>query len=258
MRSFLQHVDAVDRRIRRRKRLLFCFDFDGTLSPIVAHPRDAKLPPAWRKRLRALAAHPRITVAVVTGRVLSDIRRRVRLPGLVYAASHGCDVWRDGRFFARRGAEHRVPMKAIGRAMDAAFARERGVVVESKETSVAVHYRLVPRARKAAVKRRALQILQPSLDRHDWSLLHGKQLVEVRPRRSWDKGDAVRFIHKRFAPTALPLYFGDDTTDEDAFRALGRSGVTVRVGRKRGSAAQYVVPSLDAIAPWLDALLEAF
>ena len=123
---------------------------------------------------------------------------------------------------------------------------------------MAAHYRMVAPSKRAAVRARARAMMRSYAERHGWDLLSGKMVLEVRPRDSWDKGDAVRWIWRRYAPTALPIYFGDDTTDEDAFRALRRRGVTVRVGQKRGSAAEYVVAQLDDAAPWIDWMLEEF
>ena len=258
MLKFVSHLDKVMGRCRRKGRLLLLFDFDGTLSPIVDHPYKARLPLPWRRRLRNLSRHPRITVGVVTGRVISDIRRRVGVPGLILAANHGYEVWRGGRCVFRKGGRFRTAMKALGRAMAKELGSFPGVIVESKEYSVAVHYRMVSSSEKPAVRSKALRIAMPYCRRHRWEVMRGKQLIEVRPADSWNKGKAVMWIWQRYAPSALPVYFGDDTTDEDACRALGRRGVTVRVGQRRGSLARYVVNNLDEIRTWVRWLLEEF
>lgn len=258
MLRFVSHINKIMKRCRRKGRLLVLYDFDGTLSPIVGHPHRAALPPVWRRRLKVLARHPRITVGVVTGRVISDIRRRVGVPGLILAANHGYEVWRGGRRVFRKGGRFRVPMKALGRTLVRELGSIPGVIVESKEYSVGVHYRMVSSRKKAAVRSQAVRIATPFCDRHRWEIMRGKQLIEVRPADVWNKGKAVMWIWRRYAPASLPVYFGDDTTDEDAFRALGRRGITVRVGARRGSAARYMVGDLDQTVPWVEWLMEEF
>ena len=258
MLRFVSHINKIVERCRRKGRLLLLYDFDGTLSPIVDHPYKAKLPASWRRRLGNLSGHPRITVGVVTGRVISDIRRRVGVPGLILAANHGYEVWRGGRCVFRKGGQFRKSMKALGRALAKELGSVPGVIVESKEYSVAVHYRLVPQRKKPAVRSKTMRIVGPYCRRHRWEVMRGKQLIEVRPANFWNKGKAVMWIWRRYAPSALPVYFGDDTTDEDAFRTLGRRGITVRVGARRGSLARYVVDDLDETGPWVRWLLEEF
>jgi len=72
-------------------------------------------------------------------------------------------------------------------------------------------------------------------------------LIEVRPALHWNKGNAVLWIWRRLAPKYVPFYIGDDVTDEDAFSALRPYGITVRIGRKTGSHAQYYIPSLRTL-----------
>ena len=88
----------------------------------------------------------------------------------------------------------------------------------------------------------------PLLEKYGLQLTRGKMLMEVRPALHWNKGKAVLWIWRRLAPKYVPFYIGDDVTDEDAFSALRPYGITVRIGRKTASHAQYYIPSLRILA----------
>ncbi len=255
MQSFSKNIESIERRVRRCDRLLMLFDFDGTLAPIVEHPNDARMAPGWRDRLAALVRHRRITAGIVTGRVIADIRRRVSVPGLVLSVNHGFEIWRGNRCLLRRGVRFRKAMKAYRRIVTAALKNVHGVVIENKAYSVAVHYRMVASGEKAAVRRTTMQLAAPFVEHHGGQLLRGKQVLELRSNDDWNKGHAALWIRDHLASGALPFYVGDDTTDEDAFRALGRRGITVRVGRRKDSAAQYVVRDIEEIVPLVEWIL---
>lgn len=193
-----------------------------------------------------------ITVGIVTGRVVSDIRRKVGVRGVILAANHGYEVWRGGRCVLRKGGRFRAAMKALGRSVEERLGDVRGMVIENKEYSVAMHYRLVSSKKKPWVKREIARIASPYCDRHSWEMMRGKEVIEIRPRDFWNKGSAVEWIRKRYAPKAFTFYIGDDTTDEDAFRALAGSGVTVRAGMCAGSAARYFVRDIEEIVPFVE------
>ena len=230
-------------------------DYDGTLTPIVDDPAAATLPQAMRATLAGLAE--RWPVAVISGRGLEDLRERVGLDDLVYAGSHGFELAGPGFAFTAEHAEEFLP------ALDAAEAalRERlagieGHQVERKRFAVAVHYRRLADPADAARVERAVDAVlaeQPRLRKG-----HGKKVFQVQPRLAWDKGRAVTWLLGRLGldgDDVVPLYIGDDLTDEDAFRALsGRGiGVVLRDG-ERTTAADYALDDPDDVRRFLEAL----
>jgi len=83
-------LDCVQEIAGHSDRLGVFLDYDGTLTPIISHPQDAWLTDSMRQTLRELAGS--LPVAVLSGRDLHDVRRRVDIDGIVYAGSHGFDI----------------------------------------------------------------------------------------------------------------------------------------------------------------------
>lgn len=209
------------------RRPAFFFDFDGTLSDIVDEPGAATLVTGAGKALESLAAlYP---VAVLSGRGLDDIRDRVDIPGIWYAGSHGFEmVAPDGTYHANATAAEAVP--ALERA--AAELAERlssipGVVVEHKRYAVAVHYRNAPEGSAAPVT----AAVHEAGRRGELRVTSGRMVVELRPNLDWDKGRTLEWIAREIdgTETLLPIFIGDDLTDEDAFDAVLHDGIGIVV-----------------------------
>ncbi len=220
---------ATPRAILERaagRRLALFLDYDGTLTPIVERPEDAVLAPETREALRRLAG--RHALAIVSGRDLADVRARVGLAGLTYAGSHGFDIDGPAGSHVHEAARDSAPrLAAAAGELERETAALAGVQVERKRFAVAVHFRRarptdVP-AVEAAVDR--------ALARHaGLRKTGGKMIFELRPDVDWDKGRAVLWLIETLRlGDALPVYIGDDVTDEDAFRALAGRGLGIAV-----------------------------
>ncbi len=247
--------ETLARRLARA-RVLLCLDYDGTLVPIASRPRHATFDEAGRRLLRALARH--IPIAIVSGRARTAVRALVRVPGLWYVGNHGLEIAGPGVRY-----DQAVPA-AWRRRLDLLLAQIEadapwGATVERKGVTASVHYRLVA----ASARRRWLRGLRARVRAdalHDrLRVVRGKAVVELRPPVDWDKGAAVRWLlARRSLSGRTPVYLGDDTTDEDAFRAVRPHGVGVLVGRSRRSAARYRLAGpaevRDLLVRWLDAL----
>jgi alpha,alpha-trehalase len=239
-------------------RLAVFLDYDGTLTPIVDRPEDARLGEPARMAVARLARS--CPVAIVSGRDLADVRGLVGLDGLYYAGSHGFDI-------AGPDGPHAPPAGAAGArpALDAAEGRLRealaaipGARLERKRFSIAVHYRLVADARVADVERAVAGAhrAQPGLRRRG-----GKKVFELQPDVDWHKGAAVRWLLRELGltgPGVRPVYVGDDETDEDAFRAIEPPGAGVVVlDAPRETAATYRLRSPDEVRQLLEGLASA-
>ncbi|MDE3119318.1 MAG: trehalose-phosphatase [Nitrospirota bacterium] len=242
-------------------RLLLFLDYDGTLTPIVRRPDEARLTGSVRRLLRLLVRS--MPVVVVSGRALADLQRRVLVPELRYVACHGLLYKEPGaavRWLGRRVSRKEV--RRWARALEMAAMEIPGALVEDKGLSVALHDRTVGRTDRGRLRRRALRALAPWIRRGAVTLVRGKCVLEVRPAGSWNKGAAVaRLLKEGWARRRLPVYFGDDRTDFDAFRVLRGSGVAVRVGGRRGVAGENAwVRSPEAVSSllrWLQQRAEA-
>ncbi len=234
------------------QRLALFLDYDGTLTPIVAHPEDAQLGDDIREIVRRLA-HV-CPVAVISGRDLADVRERVGLDEIVYAGSHGFDIVGPGGL-RKENPEARTCLADLDKAE--AFLREKtaaipGAQIERKKYSIAVHFRNVDERRvpevEPLVDMTAAQ--HPSLRKG-----HGKKVFELQPHIDWHKGRAVSWLLQALdldSPEVLPIYIGDDLTDEDAFGALREHGAGIVVrDEPRPTAARYALENPAEVGAFL-------
>jgi len=210
-------------RMAAAKHLALVLDFDGTLVPIRRRPTQARLAGGTRRVLERLARRPRLTVFLVSGRMLADLRCRAGVSGAGFGGLHGWE--KEGG--NRKPAELRRAFRALKRLLDTRLAGLRGIEIEDKGWALTVHYRGA--SRDTASRMQA--ILGETLDsfHEPVRVLEGKKVWEVLPRENRGKGSAVRSLVRRMPPGTLTVYLGDDTSDEAAFAAL-RSAVTVCVG----------------------------
>jgi len=229
-----------------RRPVLLCLDFDGTLSEIVPHPAHARPLSGVGEVLAALTRDPaRMRVAIVSGREVAQVRRLLGVErGILFAGTHGLEI------VGVDGANRVVPgVEAAARDLAAArdwlghnLASKDGFVIEDKRVAIAVHYRMVDpelaRDRCAALQG-FVAAQTPAL-----RILRGKMVDELLPRGIGGKGAAIRaLLREAAAPESVPVYFGDDTTDEDGFRQVRDEGIGVLVGPARPSWARYRVGS---------------
>ena len=250
-------LDRVDEILGSRPRRLAVFlDYDGTLSPIVPRPEDAVLDEPMRATVRRLAAV--CAVAVISGRDLADVRERVDLDEIVYAGSHGFDIAGPGGL-RREHPEAQAILAALSEAE--AALRERvanipGAQIERKKYSIAIHFRNVAQDRAANVEAAVDAVAAGHANLRKG---HGKKVFELQPRLDWHKGRAVAWLLDALelnSPEVLPLYVGDDLTDEDAFQILRGRGVGIVVrDEPRPTAAHYALEDPAEVDAFLNQLL---
>jgi trehalose-phosphatase len=240
----------VEEQISRAGRITLFLDFDGTLTPLVANPDAARLDDATRETLAQLSRKEHIVTTIISGRALDDLRRRVGLPRLIYAGNHGLEI--DGRqlhFVEPVAAVRRGQLRRLTDWLATGLRRVAGVLVENKDLTASIHYRRAAEASVPFIEKFVRESMLPvtTLFRVD----RGKQSLEVTPRTGWNKGSAVRWIRARLGEMeSLCIYFGDDRTDEDAFRALPEA-MTFRVGPAARTDAKYRVPGPAAVHEFL-------
>jgi len=219
----------VGRRLAQRNPAIF-LDYDGTLTPIVARPEMATLAEDVREVLARLAQH--LTVAILSGRDLQDVRKLVDVDGLWYGGSHGLELaGPDGQHHEPDGAATAEPvLRAVAHELDADVAQVTGAWVEPKRFALAVHHRATPDAEVPGLEALVRQVVE----RHEGvHVAGGNKVFEVRPDLQWDKGRALRWVVEvtgSTPPGVLPVYLGDDVTDEDAFAVVRADGLGIVVG----------------------------
>ncbi|MDZ4232411.1 MAG: trehalose-phosphatase, partial [Dietzia sp.] len=210
-----------------RESMLF-LDYDGTLSPIVSDPAAARLVDGAAEALELVSKV--CPVAILSGRDLADVSGRVGTPGVWYAGSHGFELTApDGSYHRNDAAAGLVPvLEQAAAELSRNLAHVPGVRIEHKRFAVAVHYREVAPDRVGEIVSATHQ-----LGAHlGLRVTSGRMLVELRPDLDWDKGTTLAWIRDQIdvSGSLLPIYIGDDLTDEDAFDAVSFDGIGIVVG----------------------------
>ncbi|HZQ31166.1 MAG TPA: trehalose-phosphatase [Mycobacterium sp.] len=248
--SFGQIADALSGRPA------VCLDYDGTLSAIVPDPDSAELVDGAADALARLAE--RCPVAILSGRDLADIRYRVGVPGLWYAGSHGFEsVAPDGSYRQNEDAAAAVPvLEEAAAQLRKTLESIGGIRVEHKRFAVAIHYRDVAVDQVGTVVAATYRVGH----REHLRVTNGRKVVELRPDVDWNKGSTLDWICEQIEQEqpVLPIYLGDDLTDEDAFDAIRADGIGILVRHTedgdRPSAARFTLDSPDQVLEFLDRL----
>ena len=227
------------------------FDFDGTLTDIAEHPDAVTVMPGVTQRLAALARVLGGAVAVVSGRPAAEIDHWLQPLRLPVAGVHGAERRGPDGFLRRIATPDLTPARAL---VEEFVRRHPALLLELKPGALALHYRQAD-----ALEDECLAIMTEALKRVEgMTLLCGKKVVELKPRRA-SKGQAVRaFMDERPFRSRRPWVFGDDVTDEVAFETvLGLGGVAVKVGAGE-TLAPYRLADPAGLQAWLDLALVRF
>lgn len=228
----------------RRGNALF-LDVDGTLCAIAPRPTDVAFDAALQQILGAVSTQLSGAVALVSGRALDWLSAEAGDLPLALAGTHGLEIRHaDGRLDA-------APVRpGLAAAIDSArqfAATNPGVVIETKARAVAIHYRQAPES-AAAVTALAEMLSR----RHGLPLQHGTMVAELKGGDG-DKGRAIAsLLAGQPFRDRLPIYVGDDLTDEAGFAAVAAAGgYGILVGAPRDTAADYGLADPAAVRHWL-------
>lgn len=246
----------------KNKQLLLFLDYDGTLTPIVECPEKAVIPLKNKELLKKLSKLSTCKLAVISGRALKDVKNKVGIRGIIYAGNHGLEVEAHGINF-----ESQIPQyfKSILRRIKGKLRKEllliKGVFIEDKNLTLSIHYRIAAPGSQALVKKIVNEVVQPYLAGKQLKLNSGKKVIEIKPSVKWDKGKVILWLlsKKQFISArekVLPVYIGDDITDEDAFKALKNKGFTIFVGKPKDSHARYYLKNSGEVTVFLEQILE--
>ena len=204
---------------------IFC-DFDGCLSPIVPDP-EASRPVRGAASVLAKLATQYASVAIVSGRSVADLARRIRAPGVRLVGLHGMEELSDGSVSVVPEAEAaREAVERTADRLETSLRGVRGAVLERKGLALAVHFRRAADPREAE-RLAAPLVLEAAMDA-GLEIVPGRLILEVRPAEGGHKGDAVRRI-VRAQGLSAGLFGGDDVGDLPAFAALDDLAFGVRV-----------------------------
>ena len=253
MKYWLAALPEIDSMLGGARRILIATDFDGTLCPIADAPSEVRIEPATLEILRCVAACQRLTLAVISGRAMEDVRRRVPLD-IIFAGNHGLEIGGGGVNFEH--AEARRIRPTLAAACDALAGVVRhwpAAWVEDKGLSATLHFRRVDQRHHRLLlfaARRSLGVFGSQL-----ALRLGNRALEVRPKVHWDKGSALQYIREKAGPFHACISIGDDRTDETMFRA-NRDQLNFRIGCVTGTAATHYLFDSAGVAILLSHIVD--
>lgn len=261
----MKHLSSIWEKLKDeiRRRVIFLFlDYDGTLTPIVNTPDKAKLSASTKKVLRGLTGSSCVKLAVVSGRSLKDIKRLMGLKGIIYVGNHGLEIDAPGlKFISPVSPRIKAVIRNISNELKNRLSSINGLIVEDKGLTLSIHYRRVARPDFIKMRTALQETAGHYLARKKIRINKGKKVFEIKPPTEWNKGHAVLWLLKKMLArhgekNVLPIYIGDDVTDEDAFRAIKNKGLIVFVGKSKKSQAQYYLKDHKEVQNFLERIAE--
>ena len=257
MKRYLSNlIEEIIRRAETSSHILLFLDYDGTLVPICKEPSLAKLSLNDKRLLEKLSRIPWFSTGIISGRSLEEIRSLVGVKGLFYAGNHGFEIAFQGIVWVHPALNSfKVELQEITRKLKYHTRGINGILVEDKKETVSVHYRKVTGMTPGEIIKIISMVLDPYAEM--FTITRGKKVYEVRPNIDWDKGKAVVKLSQLLDLKTKPLkiYIGDDQTDEDAFKVLGKDDISIRVGYKKDSKAQYFCKGSSEVLRFLKKLV---
>lgn len=252
----LEQFHHIECRLKGKKPAVF-LDYDGTLTPIVERPEDALLTEEMRQTVEDLAAL--CPVAIVSGRDLQDVRQLARIDGIYYAGSHGFDISgpKGKKLEYQSGVAYLPDLDQAEKELLSRLDKITGIQVERKKFAIAVHFRRVDEHHWPHIEQAVDAVLaeNPRLRRTG-----GKMIFELRPAIDWDKGKALDWLLQQLGLArrdVVPMYLGDDLTDEDAMRRIKDRGIGILVrDEERPTYADYALEDTCDVRIFLQKLVD--
>lgn len=251
---YLGHSSKI---MKKKEKIIFFFDYDGTLTPIVERPDLARISPEMKEMIRQISL--KYKLAIVSGREKGNLQTLINIPEIFYVGNHGLDIIGPNISMIHPEIKRFLPViQNISKNLDKSLSHIPGVIVEKKKMSTAVHYRQASKEDLPELTLLLKQILKDN--RENVRLLKGKKVVEFLPNIEWDKGKAVLWILNTLGldwSEYKIFYLGDDTTDEDAFRILRTRGTSILIaGKAKKSAADFRLSSPEEVKSWIRNFLD--
>lgn len=256
MKNLLLNFSDWRERLCREPLAVF-LDFDGTLAEIAPSPDEASLPYSTKEILKAFVKLKGVKVAIISGRALSEIKRKVPVRGLSFVGSHGFEFSVRGLNPRPVEGKYLQALREVKEELKRELRDLPGILMEEKPFSLAIHYRKASPVVEDKVKRAVVDICDPAVNEDKLIVISGKKVVEIMPSQAMNKGRAVRRLLRLWCKgKCVPVYIGDDRTDESAFEAVRDAGLTIKVGLAgERSKAEYYLGSVDDVRNLLRMIL---
>lgn len=253
-------MTTIQRHLRAGGSLALFLDYDGTLVPIAPTPAEARPDNELLNLLTDLAHTPAFDVIILSGRPLSSLQAFLPVPGLTLAGIYGVEVQQNGEVIVRGISPDQIRpvVGQVKEAWERVIDKRNGFLLEDKGLAIALHARWADPGEAVTVLERARNAVSSTLPADDFRVLGGDRFLEVAPANA-HKGQTVAWLlARRRSANALPVYFGDDDKDEEAFSVIRRHrGIPIGVGTRFPLTLAFEhIPSPETLRDWLRKLLE--
>lgn len=245
-------MTAIRKHYQNSKNRCLLLDYDGTLVPFTRLPSEASPDNAVKEMLSRLTADPKNHVIIISGRDLSSLDRWLGSFPVTLVAEHGASFKMRNSTWQQMVSVSDMWKEEIRRVMQLFVIRCAGSFIEEKANTIAWHYRNTQSGLGFSRSRELLNTLSQLIQNTTLQVIDGNKVVEVRIA-GFDKGATALKIVNEMDPDFV-LCMGDDTTDEDMFKALEGEAYTIKINNG-ASAAQYTILSQTQVLPMLNKLI---
>ncbi|CAH1174027.1 unnamed protein product [Phaedon cochleariae] len=249
--TFDDYEDYLKNYLGKNSKLAVLLDYDGTLTPLVAHPDLAKIPLETKRVLQELSELPDIFIAVISGRAVKNVKEMVGLENITYAGNHGMEVlYPDGSSYV-----HQLPKdfddqkEKMIKELENTVVRD-GAWIENKGSTLTFHFRAVPEHLRGNLEKTAKDVME----RANFKVGKAHCALEARPQVDWNKGKvALLLLEQKYGDNwnknVKVIFVGDDTTDEDAMQSLKDNAATFRIAASKDvmTHAEKLISSTDQV-----------
>ncbi len=224
-------IEKITKKILNHKKVLLMFDYDGTLTPIVDKPEMAKLDPQIKTALEIIAKDEVIKVAIISGRDIETVKKLsgITSTDIIFFGLHGGQALIEGKICDYSSEANKNEIQEISKILENKLNSYKGIIIENKELSVAVHYRQAEQNAVDEVIKTVNDVFKSYNFHNEFILQLGKKVLEILPA-GFTKDKAVNRLITSFADY-FPVYFGDDITDISAFKeTIKHNGFGISVG----------------------------
>jgi len=256
-------LEGIKKSLKNKFIYLF-LDYDGTLSPIARTPAEARMSDKVKELLHKLSKLENWKMAIISGRSLSDISKRVGVKNIVYVGNHGFEIKGPKiKFKSPVSRSYRKVLKEIKAKLKRELSSFKGVFVEDKGYCLTLHYRLANENDISAITSKFYFATFIDEFRRNIQTKSGKMTREIRPPFIWNKGMAALWllnqqlsVMKGKDMRVMPVYIGDDLTDEDAFQVFRDRGLTIFVGKPKSTKARFYLKDSQEVEKFLEVVLK--
>ncbi|MGB9715667.1 MAG: trehalose-phosphatase [Thermodesulfovibrionales bacterium] len=249
--------DYLSDLLKSKRKIALFLDFDGTLVPIQKNPSKCTLSHKLKRHLELMRDSKNCYLTILSGRSLKDIKQRIDIKKIYYGGNHGLDISGPNlRYKHPKAVSVKKVINQIRQKLKEEIKDIDGAWLEDKKFTFSLHFRSVKTEDILRLEKIFNNVVNKYSDKKLLSVIKGKKVLELLPDMTWDKGKAVLWFLQRFNDKCLPIYVGDDKTDETAFKALYLKGVTVRIGKSKRSSAVYYLKGYWEITKFLKQVYE--